>query len=371
MAGDSYFRAGLRMPDSSCSVVRITRGTHEAKQFTLLQCIGNKRRAKGRQGMVALAVVAFDFAGVTLRENPMRLVNYEGTDGSVRLGALTDRGVVDLEHAARSKNVAVEIYANTISLLSGGEFALKQAEQLVKDAPQEALVPIFNVILRAPVPRPGKIIAVGLNYRDHSIEAGAKQLPANPIIFAKFTTSICGPGDPIMIPPSDPQVDYEAELAVVIGRKGKAIAAGDAMQYVAGYMPLNDVSARAWQFSDKQWVRGKSCDTFCPIGPALTTRDEVPDPHALGICARVNGTTLQDSNTSKMIFRVPELIQFISEGMTLEPGDIIATGTPEGVGVFRTPPVFLKAGDIVEVEIEKLGVLRNPVVAVNSQAKPN
>jgi len=293
----------------------------------------------------------------------MRLVNYEGTGGILRLGALTDRGVVDLQEAARRANLSTGIYADTMALLGGGEFALNQADQLAQNAPLEALLPIFNVVLRAPVPRPGKIIAVGLNYRDHSIEAGAKQLPANPIIFAKFTTSICGPGDAIVIPPSDPQVDYEAELAVVIGKKAKAVAAADAMQYVGGYMPLNDVSARAWQFSDKQWVRGKSCDTFCPIGPALTTRDEITDPHALAICARVNGATLQDSNTSKMIFRIPELIQFISEGMTLEPGDIIATGTPEGVGVFRTPPVFLKAGDVVETEIEKLGVLRNPVVA--------
>jgi 2,4-didehydro-3-deoxy-L-rhamnonate hydrolase len=219
------------------------------------------------------------------------------------------------------------------------------------------------VVLRAPVPRPGKIIAVGLNYRDHSMEAGAKAPPTTPILFAKFTTSISGPGDAIVIPVGDSRVDYEAELAVVIGRKGKAISAADALQYVAGYMPLNDVSARTWQFADKQWVRGKSCDTFCPIGPCLTTRDEVPDPHALSICARVNGTTLQDSNTSKMIFRVPELIEFISAAITLEPGDIIATGTPEGVGVFRTPPTFLKPGDIVEIEIQNLGLLRNPVVA--------
>jgi len=158
-------------------------------------------------------------------------------------------------------------------------------------------------------------------------------------------------------------VDYEAELAVVIGRKGKRISAADALHYVAGYMPLNDVSARTWQFADKQWVRGKSCDTFCPIGPYLTTRDDVSDPHSLGIFARVNGETLQSSNTSKMIFRVPDLSEFISESITLEPGDIIATGTPEGVGVFRKPPIFLKPGDIVEIEIERLGVLRNPVVA--------
>jgi 2-keto-4-pentenoate hydratase/2-oxohepta-3-ene-1,7-dioic acid hydratase in catechol pathway len=217
--------------------------------------------------------------------------------------------------------------------------------------------------LRAPVPRPGKIIAVGLNYRDHSIEAGAKEVPKTPIIFAKFPTSISGPGDSIVLPHGDSQVDYEAELAVVIGKKTKAISAAEALQNVAGYMPLNDVSARTWQFADKQWVRGKSCDTFCPTGPYLTTRDEISDPQSLSISARVNGTTLQDSNTSRMIFRVAELIEFISASITLEPGDIIATGTPEGVGVFRTPPIFLKPGDIVEIEIEKLGLLRNPVVA--------
>jgi 2-keto-4-pentenoate hydratase/2-oxohepta-3-ene-1,7-dioic acid hydratase in catechol pathway len=293
----------------------------------------------------------------------MRLVRYEGSDGIIRLGALTDRGVIQLEAAARSLGVPSEYFANIETFLSAGEPALMQAQKLVQEAPQSDLLPIFNVVLRAPVPRPGKIIAVGLNYRDHSIESGAKEPPKTPMIFAKFTTSIVGPGDAIVIPAGDPQVDYEAEMAVVIGRKGKAISAGNAFQYVAGYMPLNDVSARAWQFADKQWVRGKSPDTFCPIGPCLITRDEVADPHALAICTRVNGTTLQDSHTSKMIFRVPQLIEFISAGITLEPGDIIATGTPDGVGVFRTPPIFLKPGDIVEVEIQGLGVLRNPVVA--------
>ena len=293
----------------------------------------------------------------------MRLVRYEGSDGLTRLGALKDRGVIQLEAAARSFGVPSEHFASMEAFLSAGEAALLQAKRLVQEAPQSDLLPISNVVLRAPVPRPGKIIAVGLNYRDHSIESGAKEPPKTPMIFAKFTTSIVGPGDAIVIPPGDPQVDYEAEMAVVIGRRGKAISAANAFQYVAGYMPLNDVSARAWQFADKQWVRGKSPDTFCPIGPCLTTRDEVPDPHALSICARVNGTTLQDSHTSKMIFHVPELIEFISAGITLEPGDIIATGTPEGVGVFRTPPIFLKPGDIVEVEIQGLGVLRNPVVA--------
>lgn len=237
------------------------------------------------------------------------------------------------------------------------------ARKLVEAAPRAVVVPLPEVCLRAPIPRPGKIVAIGLNYKDHLMESGGKELPKWPIIFAKFPNSISGPGAAIVIPSGDHQVDYEAELAVVIGRKGKRIRAEKAQDYIAGYMPLNDVSARTWQFADKQWVRGKSCDTFCPIGPYLTTRDDVPDPHSLAICARVNGTTLQDSNTSKLIFGVPQLVEFISASITLEPGDIIATGTPEGVGVFRTPQIFLKPGDVVEIEIQGLGVLRNPVVA--------
>jgi 2-keto-4-pentenoate hydratase/2-oxohepta-3-ene-1,7-dioic acid hydratase in catechol pathway len=296
----------------------------------------------------------------------MRIVRYEEQHGVIRLGALTARGVIPLEAAARSLSISSGYFAEMESFLAGGEAARILAEKIISDAPRSAVIPSFNVVLRAPIRRPGKIIAVGLNYRDHSLEAGAKNLPKTPILFAKFSTSISGPGDPILIPLTDPQVDYEAELAVVVGKKGKAIAVANAFEHVAGYMPLNDVTARAWQFADKQWVRGKSPDTFCPIGPYMTTRDEIPDPHALAICARVNGETVQDSNTSKMIFRIPELIEFISAGITLEPGDIIATGTPEGVGVFRIPPVFLKPGDIVEVEIEKLGVLRNPVVAIQA-----
>jgi len=293
----------------------------------------------------------------------MRLVSYDGGDGVIRLGELTDRGVLCLEVAAREQGASTEFFADMSTFLAGGEAALLEAKKLMQWAPQNAFRPLSQVGLRPPVPHPGKIIAVGLNYRDHFIESGAKEPPKTPILFAKFTTSISGPGDAIVIPEGDHQVDYEAELAVVIGKRGKAVPEANAVEYVAGYMPLNDVSARTWQFADKQWVRGKSCDTFCPTGPYLTTRDEIPDPHALSICARVNGATLQDSNTSKMIFRVPYLIAFISQSITLEPGDIIATGTPEGVGVFRTPPIFLRPGDIVEVEIEKLGVLRNPVLA--------
>jgi 2-keto-4-pentenoate hydratase/2-oxohepta-3-ene-1,7-dioic acid hydratase in catechol pathway len=183
-----------------------------------------------------------------------------------------------------------------------------------------------------------------------------------PIIFAKFPSSINGPDAPVVLPKDDPQGDYEAELAVVIGCKAKGVSEAEALNCVAGYMPLNDVSARRWQLADKQWVRGKSCDTFCPTGPWLTTRDAVPDPHALCIRMRVNGNVVQDSNTSNLIFRIPALVAFTSAAITLEPGDIIATGTPNGVGAFRQPPVFLKSGDLMEVEIEGLGVLRNRVV---------
>jgi len=293
----------------------------------------------------------------------MRIVRFEANDRVIRVGALTADGVVDLHAAAIAFGMSAERFSDIAAFLTAGESAVASANKILAQSLPSAITPLSQVTLRAPLPRPGKIIAVGLNYRDHSVEAGAKALPTTPILFAKFPTSICGPNDPILIPHANPQVDYEAELAVVIGRKGKAIRVADAFHYVFGFMPLNDVSARMWQFADKQWVRGKSCDTFCPIGPHLTTRDEISDPHALGICARVNGITLQHSHTSKMIFRIPELIEFVSESITLEPGDIIATGTPEGVGIFRTPPVLLKPGDVVEVEIENLGILRNPVGA--------
>lgn len=290
----------------------------------------------------------------------MRLVRYR-KNGEIHLGAVVEKGVIDLSAAARSTGSDPEPFANMTTLLAAGDSGMREAIRLIPSASQTAIFPLAEVQLLAPVARPGKIIAVGLNYRDHSMETGAKEPPKTPLIFAKFPTSISGPEDDILLPAGNPQVDYEAELAVVIGRAGKAIPAEKAMDFVAGYMPLNDVSARAWQFADQQWVRGKSCDTFCPTGPYLTTRDDVPDPHALSICARVNGETRQDSNTAKMIFRIPELIEYISASITLEPGDIIATGTPEGVGAFRTPPVFLKSGDVVEVEIQRLGILLNSV----------
>ena len=295
----------------------------------------------------------------------MRLVTYKekGSVQAERLGVLTDDGVLNLQEAARQAEVSPEPFVGILPFLWAGEASVEQARKLAMGRPASGAVPLSQVKLLPPVPRPGKIVAVGLNYRDHAMESGATQPPKYPILFAKFPNSITGPEDPIVMPVGDSQIDYEAELAVVIGKKGKTIPASKAFEYVAGYMPLNDVSARTWQFGDKQWVRGKSPDTFCPIGPYLTTRDDVRDPQTLAIRARVNGAVLQDSNTSKMIFGVRELVEFISASITLEPGDIIATGTPDGVGVFRKPQIFLKPGDTVEIEIEKLGTLRNPVIA--------
>jgi 2-keto-4-pentenoate hydratase/2-oxohepta-3-ene-1,7-dioic acid hydratase in catechol pathway len=189
------------------------------------------------------------------------------------------------------------------------------------------------------------------------------EVPKSPVVFSKFATAVVGPEDVITLPRSSAKVDYEAELAVVIGRRSKHVSRDEALGQVLGYANLNDVSARDFQFADGQWQRGKSCDTFCPLGPCIVTADEIPDPQRLDIRFRLNGETLQDSNTSQLIFGVPELVEFLSDSITLEPGDVIATGTPPGVGFARKPPVYLKDGDVAEVEVEGLGILRNTVHA--------
>ncbi len=230
-----------------------------------------------------------------------------------------------------------------------------------QQAMSEESVPLEEVNLHAPVANPTKIIAIGLNYSDHAAETGA-EIPEKPIVFAKYPNTIIGPGVPIRIPSITEQADYEAELAVVIGRKARAVEAEDAMDYVFGYMNSNDVSSRDLQFSEGgQWTRSKSLDTFAPIGPYLVTKDEIEDPQDLSIRCVLNGEVMQEGTTSKMIFGVAELVAFLSTGMTLEPGDIIMTGTPPGVGFARDPKVFLKDGDEVSIEIEGLGTLTNPV----------
>jgi len=222
-------------------------------------------------------------------------------------------------------------------------------------------IPLEEARLRAPIPRPGKIICVGRNYAEHARERGA-ELPAQPIFFLKSNNTICGPGEAIVLPPNSSQVDYEAEFAVVIGQGGKRIPEEKAYEHIAGYTILNDVSARDMQAQDKQWFRGKSCDTFAPTGPWIVTRDEIPDPHNLRVSLTLNGQTMQDSNTSYMIFKVPYLVSYLSQSLTLEPGDLISTGTPEGVGAHRTPPVFLRPGDTVSITVERIGTLTNPIV---------
>jgi 2-keto-4-pentenoate hydratase/2-oxohepta-3-ene-1,7-dioic acid hydratase in catechol pathway len=213
-----------------------------------------------------------------------------------------------------------------------------------------------------PIDRPSKIVCVGLNYRDHAEEQGT-ELPTAPLLFAKWPNALIGPGEPIVIPAVSEQVDYEAELGVVIAERVRGVSEENALEAVRGYLCLNDVSARDLQFTDGQWTRGKSADTFCPIGPRLVPAADVPDPQALGIRCRLNGELMQDSTTANMIFTVAQVISYASATVTLEPGDLIATGTPAGVGVFRDPPVLLKVGDEVTIEIDGLGSLMNPVRA--------
>ncbi len=229
--------------------------------------------------------------------------------------------------------------------------------------PNAVKLALNQVTFLPPVTDPNKILCIGLNYRDHAIEGG-KAIPTEPVVFGKFNNTLIAHGEPIVLPPVSKKVDYEAELVVVIGRRGRSIPVDQALAHVAGYTVGHDVSARDWQFrgEEKQWIIGKTFDTFAPTGPVLVTADEVRNPHNLRVQLRLNGQTMQDSNTREFIFKVPELIAFLSQVVTLEPGDLIFTGTPPGVGGARKPPVFLKPGDVTEVEIEGLGVLRNPVV---------
>ena len=289
----------------------------------------------------------------------MRLVTFRQTSGRpqlFRIGSVISGGqIADLTPFVSDEGLTARELLDCYDLDSG---FLKNAGASVADAPAIARDSVMTV---APIPEPRKIICIGLNYRDHAEESGMA-IPASPIIFSKFGTCVVSSGDAIRIPRGSTQVDYEAELAVVIGRRAKNVAASDAMDHVFGYTNFNDVSARDFQFADGQWQRGKSCDTFAPMGPFVATADEIANPHQLNIRFRLNGETLQDSNTCQLIFRIPELIEFLSSSITLEPGDVIATGTPPGVGFARKPPIFMKPGDVAEVEIDGLGTLSNPVV---------
>jgi 2-keto-4-pentenoate hydratase/2-oxohepta-3-ene-1,7-dioic acid hydratase in catechol pathway len=218
------------------------------------------------------------------------------------------------------------------------------------------------VTVMAPVPRPPKLICVGLNYRDHAAETRAT-IPSVPTIFSKFSNVVIGPGEPIVLPWASKRPDYEAEFAFVIGPGGRHIPASKAMEHVFGYTIVNDVTARDFQGATTQWLMGKTFDTFAPMGPWLVTADEIADPHALDISLEIGGETLQHSNTRELIFKIPQLIEYVSTAVTLEPGDVVSTGTPSGVGFVRRPPRYLVAGDEVVVRIEGIGELRNPVIA--------
>jgi 2-keto-4-pentenoate hydratase/2-oxohepta-3-ene-1,7-dioic acid hydratase in catechol pathway len=253
-------------------------------------------------------------------------------------------------------------YGDALSFLAAGEQAWYSAASRAKGASPEELIRLTSVRLLSPLLRPGKILCVGLNYRDHAIES-QMELPKVPAVFTKFSNAVTGHGANVVIPEMTKQADYEAEMAVVIGKTARRVDAKNWQEYVFGYTILNDVSARDVQLSTSQWSLGKSFDTFAPIGPAIVGKDEITDPHVLDIKLSIDGEVLQHSNTKELIFKVPDLIAYLSSIVTLEPGDLISTGTPAGVGLGRTPQRWLKAGETMTVAVEKIGMLTNRIVA--------
>jgi 2-keto-4-pentenoate hydratase/2-oxohepta-3-ene-1,7-dioic acid hydratase in catechol pathway len=305
----------------------------------------------------------------------MKLCQFKTKDSEQqRLGLMiADDTVCDTAELARAVKSAGGAPAdwlleanNTLSVIRRGPAATADIASLLNAGPHSTRGQTAGYAVDSieflPAVYPGKILAIGRNYADHAAEGGS-DLPKAPLLFNKLPNALSAHNLPIVLPRISEQVDYEAELAVVIGSRATRVDEARAFDYVFGYSLINDVSARDLQFGDGQWTRGKSLDTFAPLGPFITTRDEVEDVQALGIEGFLNGQVMQTSNTSKMIFKVAHLVSYLSQGITLEPGDVIATGTPDGVGIFRKPPVLLKPGDVFEVKIEKLGTLRNPVVA--------
>jgi acylpyruvate hydrolase len=284
--------------------------------------------------------------------------------------------VIDLSaacalHKERETGLSLDVPADMVEFLASGEdgaAAIRILSEFVERLLDEqspgiesVVFPMDRVTIKAPVPKPGKIVCLGRNYAEHAAEGGRKP-PEKPLLFAKAVTSVIGPEEPVIYPRNVTQLDYEVELAVVIGKRGKDIPESHAYEHVGGYMVLNDVTARDVQFSDKQWFRGKSFDTFAPTGPFLVLKEQIPDPHALKLQMKINGDVRQDSSTDNMVFKIPFLIAFISATMTLEPGDVIATGTPSGVGIFVKPePVLLNRGDVMEAWIENIGKLKNTI----------
>jgi 2-keto-4-pentenoate hydratase/2-oxohepta-3-ene-1,7-dioic acid hydratase in catechol pathway len=278
----------------------------------------------------------------------MKLVSFSLADGRIRPGALIEDGklVVDLGAAG---------YGDTLAVIAAG---------ITEPEPGNTFpaFPIGEVRLHAPLLNPPRVFAIGLNYRDHAIESGMA-IPTTPVVFFKLHTAIVGPGEPIVLPVNSAEPDYEAEFAFVIGHGGYRLAADEWRNHVYGYTIVNDVSARDVQMATSQWSLAKSFPTFCPMGPAIVTADEIADPHDLKIGLSIDGEVLQNSSTRELVFKIPELIEYISSITPLLPGDVISTGTPPGVGLGRTPKRWLKPGETVTVTVEGLGELTNPVVA--------
>ncbi len=314
----------------------------------------------------------------------MRLVTFAHR-GTERVGALEGERIVDVNRGyatvlqargdLRACAVADALVpADMLGILEAGDqglAAIREALAFVREGLSSrehveaferagVLFAAGEVTLKAPLPRPGKLILLGLNYRDHAEETGQK-IPEVPTLFSKYLNSVIGPGEPILIPRATDQIDYEAEFAFVIGRRGRDIPREHALEYVAGYTIINDVSARDYQFSTSQWMVGKTFDTHCPMGPALVLKDEIPDPHNLDLKLTIGHEVLQKSNTKQLIFKIPETVEYLSQVLTLEPGDVISTGTPAGVGFTRKPPRWLRPGETVRIEISGLGALENPV----------
>ena len=307
----------------------------------------------------------------------MKLAQFKTKDSAQqRLGILIGDVVCDVAELARAVKSAggtppdwLLAVTDTLEVIKRGSSALEAISSLLGRSQAlggggQSTALELDSIEFLPAVYPSKILAIGRNYAEHAAEGGA-ELPKAPLLFNKLPNALSAHNAPIVLPIISEQVDFEAELAVIIGRTARRVSEAQALEYIFGYSLINDVSARDLQFGDGQWTRGKSLDTFAPLGPFITTRDEIEDVQTLKIEGVLNGEVMQSSNTSKMIFQVAYLVSYLSQGITLQPGDVIASGTPDGVGIFRKPPVLLKAGDVFEVKIEKVGVLRNPVVSAD------
>ncbi|EGD83290.1 fumarylacetoacetate hydrolase domain-containing protein 2B [Salpingoeca rosetta] len=286
----------------------------------------------------------------------VQFVEQGQADAKPRFGVQVSDGGDIVDVTATDKTIP----ATTLDVLRGGDAVIERVRAAVES--KANVIKAADAVIKAPIYDCEKVICIGMNYVDHCTEQNLP-VPKEPLVFSKFASSIADPGADIIKAPVVEKLDFEVELAVVIGKEAHRVKAAEAMEYVAGYTVAHDVSARDWQLEKNggQWLIGKTFDTFAPIGPAIVTRDDLADPHNLGIRCRVNGETMQDSNTNQLVFKTETIIEWITQFVTLKPGDIILTGTPPGVGCFRKPPVWLKDGDVVEVEIDSIGCISNTV----------